>query len=73
MPTNNDIPITPALGTLSLSDQVLVYDVSLRPNGERSMTIGDLLEQAVGLLPTASPPAVGDLWLNAGVLTRRMA
>lgn len=73
MPTNNDIPITPALGTLSLSDKVIVYDISLQPSGERAMTVGDLLEQAIGLLPTSSPASVGDLWLNSGVLTRKMS
>lgn len=74
MPSNNDLPIVPSLGTLSASDRVLVYDVSLQPNGERSMTVSALLEQAVGLLPTsASGLAVGKLWLNSGVLTRVMA
>ncbi len=73
MPTNHDIPGIPVVGTLSLSDKVLVYDVSLAPNGERGMTIGDLLEQAIGLLPTSAPASIGDLWLNSGVLTRKMS
>lgn len=71
--TNNEIPSAPVLATLSLSDKVVVYDVSSLPNGERAMTVGELLEQAVGLLPTSAPSTIGDLWLNSGVLTRKMS
>ena len=73
MPTLEDTPILPTLGTLSLSDKVVVYDVSASPNGTVSMTVGDLLEQAIGLLPTSAPASIGDLWLNSGVLTRKMS
>lgn len=72
MPTPDDTPALPVLSTLSLSDKVQIYDVSER-NGTRAITVGELLEQAVGLLPTSSPASVGDLWLNSGVLTRKMS
>lgn len=70
MPTLDDAPIQPVLSTLALTDRVQIFDVSER-QGSKVITVGELLEQAVALLPTSSPPAVGDLWVNAGVLTRR--
>lgn len=74
MPTNNELPSLSTLGTLSASDRVLVYDVSLQPNGERAMTIEALFEGYLALLPTSSAGlSVGDLWLNSGVLTRKMS
>jgi hypothetical protein len=70
MATNNEIPALPTLDTLSASDKVLVYDVSLQPNGERAMTIEQLFEGFVATLPDSSSglPA-GKLYLNAGVIT----
>jgi hypothetical protein len=74
MATNNEIPALPAIGTLSASDKILVYDVSLQPNGERAITIESLFESYIGSLPTSSSGlAIGDLWLNSGVLTRKMS
>lgn len=74
MPTNNDIPATPSIGTVASSDKVLVYDVSLQPNGERSVTVEKLFEDYIGSLPTSSSGlSIGDLWLNSGVVTRKMS
>ena len=74
MATNNEIPALPAIGTLSASDKILVYDVSLQPNGERAITIESLFERYIGSLPTSSAGlSIGDLWLNSGVLTRKMS
>ena len=74
MPTLDDAPKTPRLAALAAGDLVQVYDVSQQPTGAKTITAAELLEQAVGLLPTSSAGlAVGDLWLNSGVLTRKMS
>jgi hypothetical protein len=74
MPTLDDAPKTPRLSALVAGDLVQVYDVSAQPAGSKTITVAELLEQAVGLLPTSSSGlAVGDLWLNSGVLTRKMS
>lgn len=73
MPTLEDAPKVPVVSALALTDLVQVYDVSSEPNGARTITVGELLEQAIGALPTSSPSSVGDLWLNSGVLTRKMS
>jgi hypothetical protein len=74
MPTLDDAPKTPRLATLVAGDLVQIYDVSAQPTGAKTITAAELLEQAVGLLPTsASGLAVGDLWLNSGVVTRKMS
>jgi hypothetical protein len=72
MPTLDDAPIQPVLSTLALTDKVQIFDVSAK-QGSKVITVGELLEQAVGLLPTSAPATVGDLWLNSGVLTRKMS
>jgi hypothetical protein len=72
MPTLDDAPIVPVLGTLAAGDLVQIFDVSGQK--AQTITVAQLLEQAVGLLPTSnSGLAVGDLWLNSGVLTRKMS
>jgi hypothetical protein len=74
MPTLDDAPKAPVLGTLAAGDLVQVFDMSAQPAGAKTITAAQLLEQAVGLLPTSnSGLAVGDLWLNSGVLTRKMS
>lgn len=71
---NNEIPSAPVIGTLAATDKVLVYDVSLQPNGERGMTIEQLFEGYLALLPTSNAGlSVGDLYLNSGALTRKMS
>ena len=74
MPTLDDAPKVPVLASLAAGDLVQVFDVSAQPAGAKAITAAQLLEQAVGLLPTSnSGLAVGDLWLNSGVLTRKMS
>lgn len=71
MPTLNDIPITPAIGTIAATDRIPIYDISLQPHGERAITIEALFEGYLASLPTsASGLSTGDLWMNSGVLTR---
>jgi hypothetical protein len=69
MPTLDDAPTVPVLSALAAGDLVQIYDVSTQK--PLTITVAQLLEQAVGLLPTsASGLTTGDLYLNSGVLTR---
>ena len=70
----SELPTIPALGTIYASDRIPIYDVSLQNNGERSITVEELFEKYIASLPTSSSGlAIGDLWLNSGVLTRKMS
>lgn len=70
----SELPSITPIGTIAATDRIPIYDVSLQPNGERAITIENLFEQYIGSLPTsATGLAIGDLWLNSGVLTRKMS
>lgn len=74
MPTLDDAPKVAKTYTLAATDLVQTFDVSAQPNGAIPITIEQLFEGYLALLPTsASGLSVGDLWLNSGVLTRKMS
>lgn len=73
MPTIDDVPIMPVLTSLSLSDKLIVSRSGVSRDASAAITVGDLLVLAIGALPTTEPATVGDLWLNSGVLTRKMS
>lgn len=72
MPTLDDAPTLPRVADLALNDLVQVYDVS--KNQARPITVAQLLEQALALLPTSDAElTTGQLYLDTGVLTAKQA
>lgn len=69
MPSLEDLPKVPTLAAVALTDLVVVYDISVQPNGVKTMTVLDLLTQAIAALPTTNAGASGTLYTNSGVLT----
>lgn len=71
MPTLEDLPKVPsvAAATLALTDLIMIYDVSVQPNGVKTMTVTDFLKQAIDALPAYSGVAQYAIGNNSGVPT----
>lgn len=62
-----DLKIIQTTTTVENTDKLVVAKADSKT--PKAITVGDLLKEAIGNLPTSDPAVAGELWVDTGVLT----